>query len=186
MKRFAIALTVAATLAATLAASGTAFAGHRWQPDGRDGHVAYARVTWVRPVLRPAWEDRRVCYVRRVGERVERGPDRAAGTLLGAVIGGALGHTMGRGDGRAAATVAGAVIGGAIGNQAARSDDGYRDAGAVYQRRCHVRTVRDGRRVVGYVVAYRYHGRHFRTRMDHAPGRFMRVWVDDGWVRPAG
>lgn len=182
MKRLAIALTVAATLAA----SGTAFAGHRWHHDGRDGHVAYARVSWVRPVLRPAWEDRRVCHVRRVGERVERGPDRAAGTLLGAVIGGALGHTLGRGDGRAAATVAGAVIGGAIGNQATRSGDGYRETGAVYQRRCHVRTVRDGRRVVGYEVAYRFHGRHFRTRMDHDPGRFMRVWVDDGRVRPAG
>lgn len=38
------------------------------------------------------------------------------GTVLGAVIGGALGNQVGKGDGRAAATIAGAVIGGAVGH----------------------------------------------------------------------
>lgn len=182
MKRLAITL----TLAATLAASGTVFAGPRWHHGHRDGHVAYARVTAVRPIWRPAYDHRRVCRTYRVGERVNRDPRRANGTLLGAVIGGALGNTMGKGDGRAAATVAGAIIGGAIGNRASASDDGYREVRPVYQRRCHMRDMRAGRRVVGYIVGYRYHGRYFRTRMDREPGRWMRVWVDDGWVRPVG
>ena len=39
------------------------------------------------------------------------------GTVVGALIGGALGNTIGKGDGRKAATVGGAVVGGAIGHQ---------------------------------------------------------------------
>jgi uncharacterized protein YcfJ len=182
MKRLAITL----TLAATFAASGTAFAGHRWHHGDRDGYVDYARVTSVRPILRPDYERRRVCWNERQDDRVGRGSHRAAGTLLGAVIGGALGNTIGKGDGRAAATVAGAIIGGAIGNSASASDDGYRPVRTSWERRCHVRTVRAGRTVVGYAVGYRYHGRYYRTRMGHDPGRFMRVWVDDDRVRPAG
>lgn len=37
-------------------------------------------------------------------------------TLLGAIIGGALGNQVGKGDGRRAATVAGAVAGGVVGH----------------------------------------------------------------------
>lgn len=40
------------------------------------------------------------------------------GTVLGAIIGGALGNQVGKGDGRKAATIAGAVIGGAVGHEA--------------------------------------------------------------------
>lgn len=39
-----------------------------------------------------------------------------AGTAIGAVAGGLLGHTIGKGDGRTAATVGGAVAGGAVGH----------------------------------------------------------------------
>ena len=39
-----------------------------------------------------------------------------AGTAIGAVAGGLLGHTVGKGDGRTAATVGGAVAGGAVGH----------------------------------------------------------------------
>ena len=38
-------------------------------------------------------------------------------------------------------------------------------------------------RVIGYNVTYRYAGRNYRTRMDHHPGRTIRVRVD---VRPDG
>ncbi|HTA65147.1 MAG TPA: glycine zipper 2TM domain-containing protein [Xanthomonadaceae bacterium] len=47
--------------------------------------------------------------------------DNTGARLLGAVIGGALGHTVGKGDGRAAATVAGAAIG--YGVAASATDD---------------------------------------------------------------
>lgn len=181
MKRLATIL----TLTATLAASATAFAGPRWHHGDRDGFVAYARVTSVRPIFRAAYEPQRECRVYRVGEREVGDQHRAAGTVLGAVIGGVLGNTLGKGDGRAAATVAGAVIGGAIGNRAAASDDRYRDMRPVYQRRCDTRPVRVGRQLVGYDVGYRFRGRYFHTRMNYDPGRRLRVWVDDGDVRPA-
>ncbi|GAA0723874.1 glycine zipper 2TM domain-containing protein [Dokdonella soli] len=39
-----------------------------------------------------------------------------AGTAIGAVAGGLLGHTIGKGSGRTAATIGGAVAGGAVGH----------------------------------------------------------------------
>jgi outer membrane lipoprotein SlyB len=52
-------------------------------------------------------------------ERVAvRNNQAGGGTLLGAIVGGALGNQVGKGDGRKAATIAGAVIGGAIGHEA--------------------------------------------------------------------
>ncbi len=42
--------------------------------------------------------------------------DATVGTVIGAIAGGLLGHTVGKGDGRTAATVAGAVGGGFAGH----------------------------------------------------------------------
>jgi surface antigen len=44
----------------------------------------------------------------------------AAGTVLGAIAGGAIGNQFGRGDGRTAATVGGVILGGLAGNSIAR------------------------------------------------------------------
>lgn len=177
MKRLAI----TAIAVATFVASTAALADPPWARGGDRGHGYYAqaRVTSVRPVLRPVYQRQRVCRAYPAGMRAEPDPRRAAGTLLGAVIGGALGNTIGKGDGRAAATVAGALIGGAIGNRAAAGADDrdYAYARPAYQRRCDVRTVAAGRQVVAYAVGYRFHGRAFRARMDHDPGRRVRVHV---------
>ncbi|MEO8670539.1 MAG: glycine zipper 2TM domain-containing protein [Tahibacter sp.] len=50
--------------------------------------------------------------------REGRGEDRhlGGGTVLGAIVGGALGNQVGKGDGRKAATIAGVVAGGAVGH----------------------------------------------------------------------
>ena len=105
----------------------------------------------------------------------------AGATVLGALIGGALGNTVGHGDGRKAATIAGAVIGGAIAHDASHRGR-YRDAGGRYvqdyEERCDTRTeYRQQERVVGYDVAYDYNGRVYRTRTDHHPGDTIRVAV---------
>lgn len=52
---------------------------------------------------------------------IERG-NNTGSIILGAVVGGALGNTVGSGDGRRAATVAGAVAGGAVANNLTRDD----------------------------------------------------------------
>lgn len=56
-----------------------------------------------------------VTQVEREGRRGDN--HLGAGTVIGALVGGALGNQVGKGDGRKAATVAGAVAGGAVGHQ---------------------------------------------------------------------
>ena len=50
-------------------------------------------------------------------ERPVRDHDRVAGTAIGAVAGGLIGHQLGGGNGKTALTVGGAVAGGYAGNQ---------------------------------------------------------------------
>ena len=77
-----------------------------------------------------------------VDHHVDGGNNNAAGTVIGAIVGGVLGNTVGKGDGRKAATVAGAVVGGAVGHGVASQDDRYYTGP---ERRC--RMVQDaGRR----------------------------------------
>ncbi|RAP59424.1 glycine zipper 2TM domain-containing protein [Oleiagrimonas sp. MCCC 1A03011] len=173
------------TLVTAIAASTSALANPPWARHGygHESYIDYARVTSVRPLYRHAYRPQRVCRDVPVGREVYRdNGHQAAGTLLGAVIGGVLGNTVGKGDGRKAATVVGAVVGGAIGNRA--SAGGRDEVRTAYARRCHTRSVYAGDRVVAYNVTYRYRGDIYRTRMDHDPGRRLRVRVDDR-VRPA-
>ena len=58
-----------------------------------------------------------------------RDGDRAAGTIVGAVIGGGIGSALARGPSRGAGTVAGALVGGAIGNSVADDRNCYYDGG---------------------------------------------------------
>jgi uncharacterized protein YcfJ len=50
-------------------------------------------------------------------ERPVKDHDRVAGTAIGAVAGGLIGHSMGGGNGKTLLTVGGAVAGGYAGNQ---------------------------------------------------------------------
>jgi outer membrane lipoprotein SlyB len=124
-------------------------------------------------------------YYRDSNGRLYRGDSTTNGTLLGALIGGALGNQVGDGNGRTAATIAGAVIGGKVGHDIdARNDSNgsayeYRDQSGI-TRRC--RTVSDGGgRFGGYDVTYRYAGQSYHALMNYRPGRTIRVMVD---VRP--
>lgn len=139
------------------------------------------------------WNRCRDCgFVRSVERIEERGDSHlGGGTVLGAIVGGALGNQVGKGDGRKAATLAGALIGGSIGHDSARrngygyyeSDGGYYSRG--YEERCRTETRwRGEREVVGYNVTYRYAGRTYRTQLDHDPGERLRVRVDSE-VTPA-
>lgn len=150
----------------------------------RDG-PENVKVTWA-DVLRvdPIYEQvqasnpREVCDDVPVEYRGDNG-NRAAGTVLGAIVGGVLGNTVGKGDGRRAATVAGAVVGGAVGNSVAQGDPGYRGV----ERRCHiVQDVSQERRLVAYDVQYRYRGDIFMSRLEFDPGDRLRVRVS---VEPA-
>jgi uncharacterized protein YcfJ len=99
-----------------------------------------------------------------------------AGTVLGAIAGGVIGHQVGNGRGNDVATAAGAIGGGIAGNQIERNRED-RPSG---EQRC--RTVSDSGagsdQVVAYDVRYEYRGREFTTRLNHQPGRWLAVGQD--------
>jgi uncharacterized protein YcfJ len=135
------------------------------------------------------WSEQRRGYEERRVTRQDNGQAIGAGTVLGAIAGGVIGHQFGSSSGgRDRGTAAGAIVGGLIGNQVDR------DRGATYGESVEVdrvpvtrdvercRTVGEVREVpVGYEVRYRYGGRDFVTRLPQDPGRRIRVAVD---VRP--
>jgi len=54
------------------------------------------------------------------------------------------------------------------------------------ERVCQTRTASiETQQVVGYDVVYSYRGQDFHERMDHDPGRSVRVHVDHGYVELA-
>jgi outer membrane lipoprotein SlyB len=78
----------------------------------------------------------RVTNVQLIAGAPVANPNRAAaGSVIGAVVGGLLGNQIGHGGGRAAATVLGAVGGAAVGNSIAQNSapPAYNTAGPVYR-----------------------------------------------------
>ena len=62
--------------------------------------------------------------------------------------------------------------------------DGY--STTTSRRVCQTRTEQaEARQVVGYDVVYRYRGEDYHERLDHDPGRSVRVHVDHGYVEVA-
>jgi len=181
----ALSITVAAALAVSLSAcnrnadagtsdGGTASSG---AADGANGGVRYAKVISVDPVRRTQHNPRQVCHDQVVTHTAPpKDQHRIAGTAIGAVVGGLLGHQVGGGKGKTLATVAGAVGGGYAGNRIEAS----RQHGQVTtstERRCE--TVDNPvNKIVGYDVRYEYNGVTRTVRMDHDPGD--RVQVQEG------
>lgn len=156
------------------------------QADGwNDVSYARARVVGVEPIMRtvqvrgPA---ERTCWTETRTRQVTRpqyNPDTVGNTIIGAVIGGVIGHQFGH-DGRyTASTAAGALLGGAIGNNLSHGAvQSYTVSRPV--QRCEVRhSQRTVQQVVAYRVSYRYRGQVYTTRMDHDPGRFIRVRINE-------
>lgn len=139
----------------------------------------YARVVDVEPIVRQVRIDapQRDCWYEQREVYPDRGIDAATAgpTVLGAIIGGVVGHQFGSGHGRDAATVAGSVIGASIGHSSA-----VRAAGPETRdvKRCDVRYEQSWeKRVESYRVTYVYQGREYTTRMPYDPGSRVRVPV---------
>lgn len=106
----------------------------------------------------------RIIRIESIGRRDNK---LGGGTVLGAIVGGALGNTVGHGDGRKAATIAGAVAGGAIGHNVEKKG---RNSNRYY--RITVALDRDGR------------ARSYEQSDDYGLRRGDRVYIDNGYVVP--
>lgn len=122
-----------------------------------------ANVVAVRAVVGPP-EQR--CWIDRDQVSVEPSRSSVPATIVGAVIGGILGHQVGNGRGRDLATVGGAIAGGAVGNSVSR--DGRPQTQTQDVQRCT--TVPSQARPDLYDVTYNFRGLEHRVQMTSPPG----------------
>ncbi len=166
-------------IATLLIAGSMATAAQAQHPN--DTTYQQARVLNATPIYETVRipSSREVCWDEEVTYRQRRSP---TATLIGGVIGGAIGHQFGGGHGKDALTVAGALIGASIANDASR-----RKAGAQYtevEQRCRTtHEYYDEERITGYRVQYEYNGQVYNTRMNNEPGEFLDLRVS---VSPVG
>ncbi|MGH8190177.1 MAG: glycine zipper 2TM domain-containing protein [Rhodanobacteraceae bacterium] len=131
----------------------------------------WAEVLRVDPVYAAvAGPPQQQCYP----ETVTRQDDNhTGGTVLGAIVGGVLGSTVGKGNGRTAATVAGAVAGGAVGNRVSAAHD---RSNTTRQTVCRpVDNYAPQQQIVAYDVEYRFRGDVYMSRLPYDPGERLRV-----------
>ncbi|OOG57214.1 glycine zipper 2TM domain-containing protein [Rhodanobacter sp. C03] len=139
--------------------------------------VKYAKVVSVDPVHQAVNNPRQVCRDQTVTHTAPpKDQHRIAGTAIGAVAGGLLGHMVGGGKGNTLATVAGAVGGGYAGNRIEASRQHPQVTTSV-ERQCNTMD-NASNRIIGYDVRYIYNGVTRTVRMDHDPGD--RVQVQEG------
>lgn len=139
-----------------------------------DNYADYGRVVDARPIYRQVAVEvpRQYCGVQTVArEEYRRNGDSFAGTVVGGLVGAAIGHEIG--NGRGSATAVGGLIGASIGNDASKGRTvRYRDEEVC---RTEYRTEYE-QRIIGYDVSYSYQGRMYQTRTDRHPGD--RIAVD--------
>ena len=165
------------------------------QADHRKHHYNsdydFAKVVHVEPLSRTVQQriPREQCYVEQVA--VEEPGYRQGGSytneLVGGVIGGAIGNALGSNkSNKKVQAVIGAALGASIANDMERRNgrNHYQPGYVRYEdvERCTVRhDVEYHEEITGYRVTYKYHGRTYQTRMNHHPGKRIKVRVD---VRP--
>lgn len=141
---------------------------HHQHYDRHVEYTQYARVVSSRPIYREVAVQVPIdsCHVETVAYSERRGGDSFKGTVVGGLIGAAIGHEVGR---NGHATAAGGLIGAAIGNDVA----GERRRVTSYEDReiCTTRYRTEYQReLVGYDVSYRHDGRVYHTETRHHPG----------------
>jgi uncharacterized protein YcfJ len=155
-------------------------------------YTQYADVIEVTPLYRTITVrvPREECYEEIQRIRYEPEPRRprgtAARTVAGGVIGGVIGRQFGDGDGRDAMTVLGTLIGAAVGHDSARArhEAAYvtttpRRARYRTVERCEIREeLRTERELDGYQVTYEYMGRQFTTLTEGHPGSRIAIEVE--------
>ncbi|EOE0250859.1 glycine zipper 2TM domain-containing protein [Klebsiella oxytoca] len=129
----------------------------------------YAQVVSSTPIKESIKTPRKECRnVTVTHRRPVQDENRIAGSVLGAVAGGVIGHQFGGGRGRDVATVVGALGGGYAGNQI----QGSMQEGDTYtttQQRCK-KVYDKSEKMLGYDVTYKIGDQQGKIRMDRDPG----------------
>lgn len=122
-------------------------------------------------------------YSRREDERSHgTQTGRNVATVIGGIVGAALGSKVGGGSARYATAAVGSMVGGMAGRGIYETSQRQRREASVTV--CdpvgddRYRAADDDDDVVGYDVTYVYAGREYTTRTDHHPGDRIRVRVD--------
>lgn len=148
------------------------------QQQAPENGMHYARVISVEPVRQSGNNPQQECHDQVVTHTAPPSDvHHVAGTAIGAVAGGLLGHLVGGGRGNTLATVAGAVGGGYAGNRIEASHQ-HGEVTQSVVRRCSTVDSAGSSRVVAFDVRYVYNGVTRSVRMDHDPGD--RVQVQEG------
>lgn len=85
----------------------------------------------------------------------------ATGIIVGGITGAAIGHALGNNHSdQHLVTIAGGVVGATIGHQISQA---------------HHQTASHRQIIKGYRVTYKYKGQLYHTRMDHPPGRRIKI-----------
>jgi uncharacterized protein YcfJ len=182
MSRFHRVFAAAAGLAL---ASGASLADpSSYASGGRNyGDFDVAQVVRVEPVRRQVRVSEPVRECWEESQPISNGPfssNHIGATLVGGAIGTVVGNQIGRGRGKDVARVAGAILGGAIGHSVSVDRARQQGVETVHRyERCDVH-YRDSyvERVEGYDATYEYAGREYATRMPYDPGERIRVRVD--------
>ncbi|AXF75466.1 glycine zipper 2TM domain-containing protein [Erwinia tracheiphila] len=129
----------------------------------------FAQVVSATPIKEISKNPRQDCRnITLTHRRPVQDENRIAGSVLGAVAGGVIGHQFGGGRGRSVATVAGALAGGYGGNQVQGALQ-ERDTYTTTEQRC--KTVYEKQeKMMGYDVTYKIGNQQGKIRMDHDPG----------------
>ncbi|GAC1305078.1 MAG: glycine zipper 2TM domain-containing protein [Steroidobacteraceae bacterium] len=162
-------LLVGSVLGAIAVTAGGAIAGYRMLDGARSAQVISAE-----EIHKSIRTPRHECHDEQV-MRTKPASDthRLAGTGIGAVVGGLLGHEVGGGSGKVLATVAGAAAGGYAGNkieQKVQNGETY----TTVEKRCT--TAYDTTELSnGYDVVYVLGGERHHVHLNHDPGKSIPV-----------
>jgi uncharacterized protein YcfJ len=167
-------LMLGSVLGAIAVTAGGALAGIKYLGAGSGAPVISAK-----ELHKTVKTPRQECHDEQVTRtKTPKDTNRLAGTGIGAVVGGLLGHEVGGGSGKVLATVAGAAAGGYAGNkieQKVQQGDTY----TTTEQQCS--TVYDTTEIAaGYQVVYVLDGKQHHIHLDHDPGKS--IPVKDGHI----
>lgn len=145
------------------------------------GTIEEAQVLSASPVYRTVRVNEPVeqCWDEPVHVPVNTGYRSHTPTILGAIVGAAVGNEFGKGRGKHLATAAGAVLGGSIGRDVQARSYSHNSGRVLYEKRCElVDRYHIEERIDGYEVDYRYNNQIYSTFTRHDPGQTLKVSVN--------